>query len=255
MSGWNRNPPSGGGTFWFYGMGPLGPEVSKVALHEGEPKPVGLWADVIPPPPVTDQDMHVLETMTMWDMGSIREGLDAEPWELDECSGMMVRSFYLGTAMNLTPSGKYYLPYACSNVEVCPECLGKGNVPNAGQDTTITSIAGKLEEELRTYCMETYGPFCDGKWPKALCGVLDKLWQACEDFSGVKVCPKCQGTGSEEAHLDEEWWDIMEKLFEQHGLSIHCSEGCSTDIMVSEYKDCEETEEVVDGSEKTSNDP
>ena len=33
---------------------------------------------------------------------------------------------YVGTVFNMTPSGKYYLPWACSNVDPCTRCKGQG---------------------------------------------------------------------------------------------------------------------------------
>jgi hypothetical protein len=41
----------------------------------------------------------------------------------DEDGNVMV---FVGTVFSLTPSGKYYLPFACSNVDLCPRCKGKG---------------------------------------------------------------------------------------------------------------------------------
>jgi len=40
--------------------------------------------------------------------------------------GDKIMSLYLGTVFNLFPSGKYYTPWACSNVELCPRCKGEG---------------------------------------------------------------------------------------------------------------------------------
>lgn len=39
------------------------------------------------------------------------------------------RAIYLGSTMNLTPSGKYYTPIACSNVEVCNTCKDRVDGP------------------------------------------------------------------------------------------------------------------------------
>lgn len=33
---------------------------------------------------------------------------------------------FLGTVFSLCPSGKYYMPFACSNVEPCNHCHGEG---------------------------------------------------------------------------------------------------------------------------------
>ena len=35
-------------------------------------------------------------------------------------------SFFLGTVMGQSPSGKYYQPWACSNVDLCDACKGEG---------------------------------------------------------------------------------------------------------------------------------
>ena len=38
----------------------------------------------------------------------------------------IVRSILLGSVFSLYPSGKYYMPFACSNVDECPLCKWKG---------------------------------------------------------------------------------------------------------------------------------
>ena len=37
-----------------------------------------------------------------------------------------VRCTFVGTVFNVMPSGKYYMPWACSNVEPCNRCKGTG---------------------------------------------------------------------------------------------------------------------------------
>lgn len=37
---------------------------------------------------------------------------------------------YLGSVLNIFPSGKYYTPFACSNVDACSVCSGSGSVRN-----------------------------------------------------------------------------------------------------------------------------
>ena len=44
------------------------------------------------------------------------------PWEEERKQ----KSVYLGTVFSIMPSRKYYQPYACSNVDLCPRCKGKG---------------------------------------------------------------------------------------------------------------------------------
>jgi hypothetical protein len=38
------------------------------------------------------------------------------PWEADYAPGVEERRVFLGTVFALYPSGKYYMPWACSNV-------------------------------------------------------------------------------------------------------------------------------------------
>jgi len=47
----------------------------------------------------------------------------------DDDQELSYRQVYIGTIMCLTPSGKYYTPWACSNVEVCKECAECADVP------------------------------------------------------------------------------------------------------------------------------
>ena len=36
-----------------------------------------------------------------------------------------IQLVFLGTVFALAPSGKYYMPWACNNLTVCPECQGE----------------------------------------------------------------------------------------------------------------------------------
>lgn len=52
-------------------------------------------------------------------------------WYEDEeadCEGNRFAREFLGTVMALYPSGKYYTPWASSNVEPCPRCKGEGTL-------------------------------------------------------------------------------------------------------------------------------
>jgi hypothetical protein len=54
--------------------------------------------------------------------------LTEESWEPDtwEPEIREYRGVYLGTVFAIMPSGKYYMPWACSNVEPCSRCKGQG---------------------------------------------------------------------------------------------------------------------------------
>jgi hypothetical protein len=135
---------------------------------------------------------------------------------------------YLGSLIN--PSGKYYLPFACSNVEPCPECGGDGcarkNVKTVNQER-------KDMPHRETKCR-----YCDGTGER----VADEYMNL-EAFGGVKVgdkflcnvcngtkkqsvtCPTCDGSGSEEAREDELFWAELDKEAEKHGGWIESGEG------------------------------
>ncbi len=60
---------------------------------------------------------------------AIREELDSVEWEDRFGDEGQQRSVFLGTVFSLTPSGKFYTPFANSNVERCPQCCGDGSFP------------------------------------------------------------------------------------------------------------------------------
>ena len=60
---------------------------------------------------------------------------------------IMIASLFLGTVFSLTPSGKFYTPWANGNVEDCPRCHGSGHTAN-GKDCTWCSGLGSREAYL-----------------------------------------------------------------------------------------------------------
>lgn len=54
---------------------------------------------------------------------AMRDLRTAETWERD---GELYKSEFLGTVFSIMPSGKYYQPFACSNVDMCTHCKGEG---------------------------------------------------------------------------------------------------------------------------------
>lgn len=51
---------------------------------------------------------------------------DLKTAETYESDGELYKSVFLGTVFHIMPSGKYYTPFACSNVDVCGRCKGEG---------------------------------------------------------------------------------------------------------------------------------
>ena len=53
----------------------------------------------------------------IFNLENLKAELEQAPWESDPCNpDMESRQVYLGTCFDLVPSGKYYTPFACSNV-------------------------------------------------------------------------------------------------------------------------------------------
>lgn len=62
------------------------------------------------------------------DWGAVSSEISQQPWEsVDDYTED--RQLFIGTVMSLTPSGKYYMPWACSNVEVCEACAKASDAP------------------------------------------------------------------------------------------------------------------------------
>ena len=66
--------------------------------------------------------VHVTPWVTLdfyWD--KIVAEVRASPWEEDpEDTGQEMRYAYLGSVLSISPSGKIYAPFACSNLNPCP---------------------------------------------------------------------------------------------------------------------------------------
>ena len=58
-----------------------------------------------------------------------------EPYK--DMDGNTLKSVFVGTCFNIMPSGKYYMPFACSNVEKCSKCDGKGEITNPNADMAL----------------------------------------------------------------------------------------------------------------------
>lgn len=69
------------------------------------------------------------EESTIFDLKVLKENLEKEVPEYDEMNDQWFVQVYLGSVMNILPSSKYYVSFACSNVEVCEACINAGSVP------------------------------------------------------------------------------------------------------------------------------
>ena len=68
-------------------------------------------------------------------------------------------AIYMGSWFNC-PSGKYYVPFACSNVDACPRCKGKG-CDFCGNTGSREAFEDELWREGLEYYCEKAGGFLD----------------------------------------------------------------------------------------------
>jgi len=212
-----------------------------------------------------------------FNMARVRELLDSEDWESDDAlGGDQVRRLYLGTVFQLTPSGKYYMPFACSNVMGCATCHGTGKVfPRSLKRRTHKKMLARHARVMRKFdalygdAPATYAgsdsdtrpgmPSLVKAWrptnKRAAFAFIDRQPAAYRlRYLGIGAqCLACGGNGSREAHLDELWREKAEKAFEDLGISLEAGDGDPCDLFACEYRDAPDDDE--DGNEDEPHDP
>jgi hypothetical protein len=179
----------------------------------------------------------------------------------------IVGQAYIGTVFALIPSGKYYMPWACSNVEACPECDGDGHARDACEydphkchglacedcpseskrrdDSPITENCQycnglgarniRALAELRNESIQATVRFLhDNDYT-----FLDARAYQCNVCRGTGkqfvTCPTCNGMGSAEAYQDSLWYEALESVAGDHDMWYTAGEGSATDIMVGKW--------------------
>lgn len=126
-------------------------------------------------------------------------------------------SFWLGSQIHLSPSGKFYMPWAHGNLNACKSCGGKGRVKARSKvDKLLVAEYQRLENEDKV------------EWP----GDLTPEWTAYIQRKNVLViagvndrgvtCEQCGGNGYPEATADAAWYEQMEYMANENGLSFEC---------------------------------
>ena len=168
------------------------------------------------------------------DIEKVTKLLDNANIDEDE-DGNKIQTIYLGDIRNLTPSGKVYMPFACSNLEPCPRCNGTGGIKNEhGKRKKHEKVCNKRTRILRTY-----------KWTQHNKNKERKLWKQESNWNPITTCPECHGHGSLEARLDEDWWKQLEIELNEIGAWTHGSDSDGCDVMISR-----EATEIDDDDDK-----
>lgn len=176
-----------------------------------------------------------------WNFDTIRQAIkDADVVENEQ--DCFVRSVYLGQLIN--PSGKYYMPFACSNVlGDCPVCKGTGEVLNPTADEKAYEELTAQLEALVSEMTAQYGyPIA---WPQPKRDERSELVAEIDKVKPHLECPACQGEGSASACNDEDWREAFTAVLDEfdEGLCLQNGEGDPCDYFVVQYVPEPEEEE------------
>lgn len=151
---------------------------------------------------------------------------------------------YLGTLIN--PSGKYYLPFACSNVDSCHSCKGSGINRIKKETCPICRGSGKrylkdcekypaILEWIKKDNIPVYHDFLG----KHFNDTFMKEYIVCNLCQGEgkisTTCKQCGGLGSNEAYKDQEFWQALDDIAAKYNGYITAGEGdlCDTFFNIS----------------------
>lgn len=141
----------------------------------------------------------------------------------------------LGSVFSLTPSGKFYAPFACSNVMGCKRCKGTGSVRNRKGNAEAHDALRKEEWNLRQQMVSTYGMWAQGRWPEVEVSRLREMEQCREALAPTRACTWCDGMGSHEAAKDADWHAALERVAKQFGLFVGGPDGADgCDVFVGD---------------------
>lgn len=154
-----------------------------------------------------------LKEIHSWNWKWIVSSAKNDPEVRDEDGGTIGRT-YLGSIFSLTPSGKYYTPFACSNVDECPNCYkGSGILHQSAKGRRREKKwEAKRKQLIHRFDVARRGGFGETHLIDKSTAVMQNL----ERFR-PETCQRCGGLGSAEAHDDERWHEALEKVAGDHG--------------------------------------
>ena len=163
-------------------------------------------------------------------------------------------SCFIGTVFNLMPSGKYYMPWARSNVDLCPKCNGEKSIARRRANKPRHIELVEKQRRLRVEALALYGAFIKDQWTLEILEEMESLVKEIELTAPTRTCPMCGGIGSREAYLDSLFQEALEAVAEEHGMYITNGEGdpCNTYAVIAIDSSEDETE-VTDYPAKNHN--
>ncbi len=169
--------------------------------------------------------IHVTPWVTLdfyWD--KIVKDVRKEPWEEDpENSDQELRTLFLGSSMPLCPSGKFYTPFACSNLNPCPVCGGTDKVKSRYSRRVVRRAKNRSSRQRRLW-VKRYSTDGGGwrDWPQHIVAKSAELNRYMRRFD--TKCPRCT-EGSHEAKDDEDFFEALENKLEELGLFLLTNDG------------------------------
>lgn len=182
-----------------------------------------------------------------FDPQEVKTEMQHMPWErVDRFTES--RAVYLGSVFALTPSGKYYQPFACSNLAPCPVCGGSGHVRGNVKARTARKWRNRNRRQRQLW-IRRYGPAHEGRWPMRIHEAVQHLNQLQVRLNAETFCARCDSCGSAEAADDERWKEQAEEVLGQFGFRLEVGEGNPCDYYAIEYRDSREVDEGEDEDE------
>jgi hypothetical protein len=154
----------------------------------------------------------------------------------------VIGSSYLGSILSISPSGKYYLPFACGNVDECSRCHGSGQ----GKIIPCQYCHGSGRRSLETMANDMHETLCQIKanirQRSPECAIDEQTntiecWVCNGSGQTHETCAYCGGLGSREAYEDQVWNETLDECATRHGGSIESGEGDPTDVFFTLWVD------------------
>lgn len=169
------------------------------------------------------------------DWQAVRADLDSQDWQ--ENDGNFERTCFLGTVFRLFPSGKYYTPWANSNVDPCPFCKGSGHIV----------IGTRRQRKKWESAYHHYRQLVHKRGVEYARNRDNTYYMDCY-HKLIRACDFCGGLGSREAYLDVQYRELLGSEADEHGLFITAGEGDPCDVFAGECRDaveCDDCGETV----------
>jgi hypothetical protein len=177
------------------------------------------------------RDKRYRRDIRQWDWEKIRAEALSNPNEQGEWEEEHYGSCFIGSVFTLTPSGKFYTPWATSNLTPCPQCKGEGRISNRKTGDADRYYPGKEELDATRVSYATLHGFASD-WPEGLLEKTNTRARELETFNPVQECNWCGGIGSHEAAQDEDWREALEYVAGSKGMWLTNGEGDPCDLFI-----------------------